>query len=301
MSQPRALSPPAALTRSTPWLSRRSARRALARAAVYLCLGGGAVLILIPLLWMLSLSFMTLEQALRFPPEWIPNPFVPIWRNMARTLETQPFGLYAVNTSRIVAFSLVGQVLSSALVAFGFARLRAPGANVLFMVLVSTIMLPYIVTMIPQFVLFKTLDWVNTPLPLIVPSFSGGAFYIFLLRQFFMTIPIEMDDAARIDGAGTFTIFWRIVVPLSKPALAAVAIFSFYNHWNDFLGPLIYLQHDSQRTLSLGLALLRDPRAIPELNTIMAWTFVVALPCILVFFFAQRYFIQGIVVSGVKG
>lgn len=278
----------------------RAARR-LTLLAVYVCLFAGAALILLPLAWMISTAFMTLDQALRFPPEWFPQPIVPIWENLAPALQYQPFGLYAVNTLRIVAFSLLIQVPSAALVAFGFARLRAPGVGVLFMILLSTIMLPYIVTMIPRFILFRTLGWVNTPLPLIVPLIGGGAFSIFLLRQFFMTIPPELDDAARIDGAGTFTIFWRIILPLSKPALGAVTIFSFYEHWNDFLGPLIYLQHDSQRTLTLGLALLREPRAIPELNTIMAWTFVISLPCAVVFLLAQRLFIQGIVISGVKG
>ena len=301
MSQPRALSPPAALTRSTPWLSRRSARRALARAAVYLCLGGGAVLILIPLLWMLSLSFMTLEQALRFPPEWIPNPFVPIWRNMARTLETQPFGLYAVNTSRIVAFSLVGQVLSSALVAFGFARLRARWRSALFLVLLASMMLPSQVTWLSLYVMFSRIGWVNTYLPLVVPYYFASPFFVFLRRQFFLTIPIALDEAARIDGASSLRVYWHIFMPTAGPVLAAMTIMVFMLVWKEYFLPLIYLNKSELFTLALGIQFFRGfADYATQWHLLMAASTAIALPPLALFLFCQRYFIQGLTMTGLK-
>jgi ABC-type glycerol-3-phosphate transport system permease component len=290
------------LGETTAWRERRSTQQRLWLALVYLILTGGLFLILIPLGWMISTSFKTLEQSLAFPPVWIPNPIVPIWDNLAPALEFQPMYRYLWNTTVIVTMAVVGTLLSSSLVAFGFARLRAPGSNALFLILLSTIMLPYVVTMIPQYVLFRAFGWVNTFFPLIVPAwFGGSAFNIFLLRQFFLTIPIEMDEAARIDGASYYQIFWNLILPLSKPALAAVAIFSFYGHWNEFLTAVIYLQHDEFHTIAQGLAGLTNTRAIPDLNSIMAWTLVCALPCVIVFFISQRYFIQGVVITGVKG
>ena len=195
---------------------------------------------------------------------------------------------------------MFGTLLSSSIVAYGFARFRAPGLNVLFLLLLSTMMLPRQVTLIPVYLLFSRLGWVDTLKPLIVPAFFANAYDVFLLRQFFMTIPLEMDEAARIDGAGTFTIFFRILLPLSLPALAAVAIFHFMWAWNDFFDPLIYLQHAEKYTLALGLQFFNALHA-QNTHLLMAASVVTVLPCVLLFFFAQRTFIQGIVISGVKG
>jgi ABC-type glycerol-3-phosphate transport system permease component len=214
-----------------------------------------------------------------------------------------PFNVFLRNTVVITFGAMVGQIASTALVAFGFARLRGRGSNVLFVLLLSTIMLPIHVTLIPTFVLFRQLGWIDTFLPLIVPAFFGsGPFYVFLLRQFFMTIPLELDDAARVDGASTFDVFARICLPLAKPALATVAIFSFLSHWNDFLLPLIYLHSKENFTLAIGLNLFRaEQTSVTPWNQLMAVSLVVMIPPLLVFFFAQRYFIQGIVISGIKG
>jgi multiple sugar transport system permease protein/sn-glycerol 3-phosphate transport system permease protein len=185
---------------------------------------------------------------------------------------------------------------------YGFARLRAPGKNLIFLALLSMLMLPYTVVMIPIFVLFKNLQWLDTFKPLIVPAFFGNAYRIFLLRQFFMTISPELEDAARIDGCSSFQTFYHIMLPLSQPALIVVAIFAFVENWNDFMGPLIYLSSESKRTIALALAFYRGSTQVgPQLHLLMAASFMAVLPCIIIFYFAQRYFIQGIVFTGVKG
>ncbi|NLA59150.1 MAG: carbohydrate ABC transporter permease, partial [Firmicutes bacterium] len=195
---------------------------------------------------------------------------------------------------------LIGTILSNSIVAYSFARLRWPGRDLLFAVLLSTIMLPQQVTMIPLFILFSKLNWVNTFLPLTVPAFFGSPFFIFLLRQFFMSIPIDLDEAARIDGCNGFMIYWKIILPISKPALATVAIFSFMWTWNDFMHPLIYLNKMERYTLSLGVVLFQTRYQV-YWNLLMAISLLILLPCILMFFFAQKYFIQGIVATGLKG
>jgi ABC-type glycerol-3-phosphate transport system permease component len=198
---------------------------------------------------------------------------------------------------------MFGQVFSAALVAFGFARIKFPGKTPLFIILISTMMIPFQVTMIPTFLLFASLGWINTYLPLIVPAFfGGGAFFIFLLRQFFMTIPRDLDEAAIIDGCGSFGIFWRIMLPLSKPALTTVAVFSFIAHWNDFLGPLIYLNSPKMYTLAVGLSFFQSRfTGGTNFSLLMAASLIVLLPVLLVFFFSQRFFIEGITLTGIKG
>lgn len=186
------------------------------------------------------------------------------------------------------------------MVAFAFARLKAPGKDALFILMLSTIMLPAMVTMIPLFIIFKNLGWYDTLLPLIVPAFFGNAFYIFLMRQFFLTIPVELEEAAKIDGCGTFRIFWQIIMPLSKPVLVSVAVFSFVAHWNDFLTPLIYLNSVDKRTLALGLATFSDVWGV-DIVSLMAASTAVLLPVLVIFFLAQRYFVQGVVMTGLKG
>ncbi|MGC8863475.1 MAG: carbohydrate ABC transporter permease [Armatimonadota bacterium] len=268
------------------------------RVGAYAVLVTGSIISLIPFLWMLTSSFKDPSKVFADPPQWWPNPW--LWSNYAKAFEKMPFALYTWNTVKITATCLVGQLLSCSLVAFGFARMRFPGRDVLFIVLLSTMMLPAQVTMIPVFKIFATLGWYDTLLPLTVPSFFGGAFFVFLLRQYLMTIPHEMDEAARIDGASTWQVYWRVLLPQAKPALATVAIFSFMTHWNDFLGPLIYLSSPAKRTLALGLYAFQGQYST-DWNYLMAASTVVMLPLLVLFFIGQRYFIQGVVISGVKG
>ncbi|MEN6478805.1 MAG: carbohydrate ABC transporter permease, partial [Anaerolineales bacterium] len=248
--------------------------------------------------WMLSTSLKTMGQVAVYPIQWIPDPVM--WSNYPKALTTIDFGLYTWNTVQVTFLGIVGVLFSCSLAAYGFSRFRAPGLDVLFLVLLSTIMLPSQVTMIPVYIMFSKIGWVDTLKPLIIPTFFGNAYDIFLLRQFFMTIPLEMDDAARIDGCNPLQIFWYILVPMAKPALGTVAIFHFMYAWNDFFGPLIYLHHREHWTLALGLQGFRQVYNT-QTNLLMAASFVTALPCILLFFFAQRQFIQGVVISGIKG
>lgn len=253
---------------------------------------------LVPLLWLLSSSLKNTAMIFTYPPQWIPNPVR--FENFTDVFRVIPFAQFTLNTVIVTTTALFGQLLSASLVAFGFARLRFPGRDVLFLVLLGTIMIPYHITLIPTFVLFRMLGWLDTWLPLIVPYwFGGGAFFIFLLRQFFMRLPLELDDAAYIDGATIFGVFWRIILPQAKPALGVVAVFSFLNHWNDFFGPLIYLNSVDKYTLAIGINLFRSLQTT-EWNLLMAASVMISLPCILVYALAQRFFIQGVVFTGLK-
>lgn len=273
--------------------SRSALRRVLATSVLYL----GAGVYLVPLLWMVSSSLKPNYQILAVPPQWIPHP--PRWQNYIEALVYVPFGRYALNTSVIVLANILGHLSSCTLVAYGFARLRAPGREPLFILLLATMMLPYPVTMVPLYVLFKTLGWTNTFLPLMVPAFFGHPFYVFLLRQFLLTIPPDFEDAARIDGAGILRIIWHIMLPLAKPALATVAIFTFQAAWNDFLGPLVYLHRQSLYTVTLGLNFFRATYTV-NWAYLMAASLTTMLPVMLVFFFAQRLFIRGITLGGLN-
>lgn len=271
----------------------------LGRIFVYATLIIASIVILIPVFWMLSTALKEDGEVYLFPPQWIPTKF--LWGNFVRALTFLPFGRYFTNTIIVTFSSMFGQLLSSSLVAYGFARLRARARDMLFILVLATMMIPSQVTMIPLFVLFKQLNWVDTFKPLIVPNFFGSAFFIFLLRQFFMTIPIELDDAAKIDGCGYLGIYGRVLMPLTKPALATVAIFGFMWNWNDFMGPLIYLNSRDKLTVSLALSRFTGMYGMTAWNLLMAASLVVALPCLVLFFFTQRYFIQGIVITGLKG
>ncbi len=256
-----------------------------------------AAIFLIPLVWMLSSSLKPDYQIFAQPPVLIPSP--PRWENYTEALNYVPFGRYALNSLALSVITIIGHLFSCTLVAYGFARLRAPGRNGLFVVVLATMMLPYPVTMVPLYMLFNALGWVNSILPLTVPAFFGNPFYIFLLRQFFMTLPPELEDAARIDGANTAQIIWYIVLPISRPALATVAIFTFQGTWNDFLGPLIYLQNQQLYTVTLGLNFFRSTYDV-KWAWLMAASLVTMLPLLVVFFLAQRLFIRGISLTGVK-
>ena len=280
------------------WQSKRWQRR-MTLLVTYVMLALSGILVTLPFFWMVSTSLKQAEDIFRFPPEWIPDPIV--WENYPRAMSKVPFGTFFVNTMEITVFAILGTLLSASIVAYSFARLRWPGRDVFFFLVLTTLMLPHQVTLIPQFIIFRLLGWIDTLLPLIVPwFFGGGAFNIFLLRQFFTTIPEELDDAARIDGCSYLGIYWRIILPMSKPVLAAVAIFAFQNHWNEFLLPLIYIHSRERYTLALGLRLFQEQYWV-DWSGLMAASTVIMLPVLLVFYFAQRYFIQGIVFTGVKG
>ncbi len=259
----------------------------------------GALFILFPVAWMVSTSLKTELEALKMPPVWIPAK--PQWRNYYDALTFNPFGTYFKNTAIYAISVMLGEALSCSFIAYGFARLRAPGRNALFLFVLSTMMVPYQVTLIPQYILFSKLRWLNSYKPLIVPAWFGSAYLIFLLRQFYMSLPKEYDEAAIIDGATPLGIWWRIILPLSKPALGAVSIMSFIWHWNNYLGPLVYLNDNRKFTVSLGLSMFRTPFGGTPWHWLMAASLAVIMPCVLVFFVAQRYFIQGIVITGVKG
>jgi multiple sugar transport system permease protein len=277
----------------------RRKRFNLSLAMSYLLLMVGSAVMLFPFIWLLRSSFMGQAQIFIYPPEWIPRPFM--WSNYTDSLTIVPFYKYFLNTMTIELFVMSGVLVTSSLAAYSFARLQWPGRNVVFGILLSTLMLPYAVTLIPTFMFWKLLGGINTFLPLTVPAwFGGGAFNIFLLRQFFMTIPKELDEAAYMDGAQPIQVFLKIILPLSKPALIVVGIFTFIGVWNDFLGPLIYLSDDSKFTLSIGLASFRGLYNA-QWGYLMAASTVVVAPIILLFFIGQRYFIEGITLTGIKG
>ena len=274
-------------------------RRTALEVIRYSLLAVWSLVFLIPMVWLLSTSLKESGQEFAFPPQWIPDPIV--WRNYLEVFEGLPFHLFLANTMIIVIASGIGTVLTSSLVGFSFSRVEFPGRNFWFLVLLSTMMLPGAVTLVPHYVIFKTLGWIDTLLPLVVPSwFGGGAFNIFLFRQFFATIPREMDEAARLDGASTLRIYAQILLPLSKPVLTTVALFSVVNHWNDFMGPLIYLNSITKMTLAVGLQLFRNQYG-GYWNLMMAAAVLMTLPMMLLFFVGQRYFVKGIVMTGITG
>jgi multiple sugar transport system permease protein len=271
-------------------------------AAIYLILVIGSLVTLVPLVWTVSTSLKSVRQLSEWPPQWIPNPVT--WSNYPDALTILPFDRYFLNTMVLVAAAEIGALVTCSFVAYGFARLEFPGREPLFLVLISTMLMPYIVRLVPLFVFYGEIGWLGTYLPLAVPDLLGrNAFYIFLLRQFFRGIPNDLSDAARIDGANDFRIWWSIVLPLSKPVLATVAIFAFQSTWDDFLGPLLYMgQNPDMRTLTVGLYQLRNtPGGDNLMPLLMAGSVAMMLPILLIFAFGQRYLVQGVTMSGLKG
>jgi multiple sugar transport system permease protein len=266
---------------------------------MYALLFAGLILFAFPLFWMVITSLKTLGSVHKLPMTWIPSPFQ--WENYVQVFQDVPLGLYVWNTIWYTAITVVTTAFASALVAFGFARLRARGSTILFALVLSTMMIPPQVTLIPQYLLFNKFDWIDTYLPLIIPSLAGSAFLIFLLRQFYFGISKELDEAVKIDGGSYFAMFFRVILPLSIPALATAAILEFMYRWNDLIGPLIYLSSGEKYPLSLGLANFTAAYGATPWNLLMAASIVAVIPPLLLFFFAQKYFIQGIVISGSKG
>lgn len=278
----------------------RARRRRLQTTLVLIAIVTGAIAIMFPLVWMISTSLKQQMEVFVLPPKWIPSSLQ--WRNYQEIFDAAPFDRYLINSTFISGFRVVGSVLSCSLAAYGFARLRFPGRELIFVILLSTMMLPDAVRIVPTFIVFQKLDWLNSFKPLIVPAFFGNAFSIFLLRQFFRTIPLDLEDAARLDGASTLRIYAGIILPLSKPALVTVAIFNFVWSWNDFLNPLLYLNSEDKYTVAIGLAnFLGSDRVGPQMHLLMAASFVVTIPVMFVFFVAQRLFVKGMVFSGIKG
>ncbi len=285
-----------------------SQRFVVGRIALYVLLTLMALIFSLPFLWAIATSLKTSAQLYTFPPEWIPRPisfesWIGVWTIV-------PLARFLANSVFVTAFSLVGQLLSGAIVAYGFARFRFPFRQPLFLLVLSALMLPGQVTLIPQYLLFKQLGWIDTYKPLIVPWFfaagGGGAVTIFLLRQFFMTIPLDLDEAAKIDGASYFTIFWRMIVPLSAPILTALAALNFVGHWNNLLGPLIYLKTTEKLTVAPGLLFLNN-QGVATLGAtartehyLMAGSLIAALPCLILYVLAQRQLVS-ITITGSKG
>jgi multiple sugar transport system permease protein len=273
---------------------------------VWLVLVVGAAVMMFPLMWMVSSSLKLEQRVFQFPPTLIPKPFR--FQNYADALTYKPFPVYLRNTAFLVVMNELAIVLSASFCAYGFARIRFPGRDLWFGLVLATLMIPQVVLMVPQFVIFRRLQWIDTFLPLTVPFFfGGGAFNIFLMRQFFRTIPEELADAARIDGCNEFTIFARIMMPLAKPALITVAIFTFLGTWNDFMGPLLYINSPEKFTLAIGLANFRasfgsgTTGGRSRWDLLMAFATTMTAPVLTVFFLAQRYFVKGVVLTGLKG
>ncbi len=277
----------------------RSRRSWLRSGAIHAFLLFGSVLYVVPFFWMLTTSLKRSGRELTMPPEWIPDPIV--WGNYAKALTVVPMLQFAQNTLLITVTATVFGVLMSSLAGFAFARLKFPGRDQLFSLCLASLMLPGMVTLIPEFLVFKQLSLIDTFAPLIVPwSLGGSAFAVFLFRQYALTVPLELDEAARVDGAGAFRIWWTIILPLMRPALATVTILSVIHHWNEFLRPLVYLYTPSKRTLAIGLALFKSEYLV-EWNLMMAAATCMLFPIMVLFFVAQRYFVQGIVMTGIKG
>jgi multiple sugar transport system permease protein len=275
---------------------------ALARSAVvYIVLAALSGALMLPLVWMFSVSLQDASGVFAQPFRWFPADLR--WENYLEIFSLVPFGRYLINTVVITGLVLVGTLLSCTLVAYGFSRIPFRGRDLLFALCLSTMMLPGQVTMVPLYVLFARLGWVDTYLPLVVPAFFGSPFYIFLLRQFFLTIPREYDEAALLDGAGRLRIYWSIILPLARPALVTVAIFAFMGTWNDFFGPLIYINSPEKATLTLGLSMLKSQivgTGMTQWHLLMAAAVLVMVPNVLLFFVAQKHLVKGIAAGGLR-
>ncbi len=265
---------------------------------VYLMLGVGGILMFLPFAWMISTSLKTAAQIFIFPPQWIPKPL--IWDNFVGIWKQQPFHLFLINSAKISILVVIGQVLTCSMAAYAFARVKFPGRNVIFIIVLSTLMLPFAVTMIPVYIIMRYLGWINTHLPLIIPFWGGGAFGTFLLRQYFLQFPTDLDDAAKIDGCSPVQIYGKIYLPLAKPALITLSVFWLMWKWNELMAPLIYLSSTKKMTVALALAFTKGEYWM-DVGGLVAISLVSLIPIVVVFLCAQRYFVRGIVLTGIKG
>jgi multiple sugar transport system permease protein len=288
-TQPRELAPARALS------GRRLTRQVLTHALMILL----SVIMIVPFVVMITTSFMTLGQAYSFPPSLVPRPLH--WQNYSEVLQLRPFGHYFFNSAVVAVCITAARLVSCSLAAYAFARLRFPFRNALFYVYLSTLMIPDHVTLIPLFLIMHVLNWVDTYQGLMVPFFVN-AFGVFLLRQFFLSIPRELEEAAILDGCGSFGVYWRIIIPLSAPGLASLAILTFVGAWNMFVWPLIVTNHDAMRTIVVGIGLFTgDSNRIANWPYIMAVSTLAVVPLLVIFLFGQRSFVQGITLTGLKG
>ena len=283
-------------TQVQPTSQRRQKR--LRHFVLHVLLSIGAFFMILPFLWMLSTSLKAPGDVFKFPPEWIPDPIV--WSNYAKSWTLKPMDLAYLNSIKISTLTTVGTLFTSSLAAFAFAKLRFRGQHILFMILIATLMIPVQVTLIPLFILFKWINWIDTHWPLIVPAILTNAYGVFLLRQFFMSLPNELGDAGEIDGCNPFQIYWHLYLPLSVPALVTLGIFAFLYHWNEFLLPLIYLNSLQNFTIPLMLATFQGAYTT-DWELLMAAATLALVPVIIVYIFGQRYFVQGIALTGLKG
>ena len=286
-----------------PWLemARRRPGQAVREVITYILLAAGAAVFLLPLFWMITTALKPKDQLYVFPPQFFPRVFR--WQNFPEgwTYQNMNFPQWLLNSLFISIMVLIATLVTSSLCAYGFARIRFPGRDFWFMVMLASIMLPGQVTLIPIYIAFYKIGWLDTFKPLIIPAwFGGGAFNIFLLRQFFTQIPTELEDAARIDGANRWVIWWKLFLPLSRPAIATVAVFTFQGVWNDFYGPLIFLTSQDKYTLALGINMFKGLYTT-EVNLMMAMAMLMVVPMIIVFFFAQKLMIRGVILTGLKG
>lgn len=273
------------------------AARAGGKLSTYTVLWLGSFLYAIPFLWMVRTSFMRLDKLFEDPPQIWPDPW--IWQNYIDMWETGPFANWIVNSLILVALGMLGQTLVSIFVAFGFARTQFPGRNQLFILILATLMLPGHVTIVPKFIMFRQAGLLDSLWPVALPDLFGQAFYIFILRQFFLTLPVELDEAAEIDGANLLQVLFRVVIPLSKPAIATVAVFNFISKWNEFFEPFVFIQTPEKLTLAVGIRWFRTQYGT-EFQMLMAASIVSVAPIIIVFFFAQKQFVRGIALTGIK-
>ena len=276
----------------------QSAQVSIVHGVSYVILAVIGIAMAFPFLWMASTSLKNLAQARALPPVWIPNP--PLWSNYQDVMTRIPFAVFIANSVKVSTLALIGQLVTCSMAAYALARLRFRLRHFLFVLLLSTLMIPYQVTMIPQFLIFKTLGWVNTHMALIMPYWFGGAFGTFLLRQFFLSLPAELADAAKVDGCNPFQTYLRIYMPLTKPALTTLAVFMFMSRWNDLLGPLIYLNRPEKMTVTAGLSYFQG-QYFADVPLLMAGSLISVIPTLILFGLAQKYFVQGVVLSGLKG
>ena len=269
------------------------AGRLLLHVLLLLC----AFFMLAPLLWIVSTSLKAQSEVFRYPPQWIPHPVM--WQNYLKTVTVMPFGRYYLNSTIQATAVTILQLLTSSLAAFAFARLRFRGRDLLFLLYLGTMMIPFQVTMIPNFIVMRLLGWIDTFRALILPP-AFSAFSTFMLRQYFMSVPFELDDAARVDGASSFRIWWQILVPLSGPAMATLAIFTFMGQWNNFLWPLVVTNSDAMRTLPVGIAAFQGQYSI-QWNLLMAGSVIALVPILVIYFIGQKWFVQGITLTGMGG
>jgi len=286
------------------WMSSERLLRSIQRLLLYALASVLGIIFMVPFFWTVASSLKDVSEIYVFPPLWLPK--VPMWKNYQEILTTVPFGRWTWNSILITVLSVIGSTLSSSLVGYSFARFRYPARDAFFLITLGTMMLPVEVTIIPTYLLFNKIRWIDTLKPLIVPSwFGGGAFNIFLFRQAFMSIPRDLDEAAFIDGAGPFRIYWAVLLPLSAPVVATAAVIGFIGHWNEFLGPLIFLNTPAKFTLSLGLRWFQImpgwTTGLPTEHLLMGASVMMTAPCIALFFAAQRYFVRGIIMTGIKG